>query len=258
MLKVRVIPCMLFNGFHLVKTISFGQIRNLGNPIQMARVYNSRNVDELIFIDLAATEERREPEYDTITEIMKECFMPVTIGGWITKIADVDRLMRIGADKIAINNAAIVCPEFITELAEKFGSQCVVISIDGKRVGEEHYVFTHRGTVNTGIPVTTWVEKVTARGAGEIFLTSVDQDGTMAGYNLPLIAAAADATTIPVIACGGAGKVQDIIDAVLVGHANAVSLASIFHYGGHTVNSIKERMHKAGIPVRLMRENYET
>ncbi|OGN30442.1 MAG: imidazole glycerol phosphate synthase subunit HisF [Candidatus Yanofskybacteria bacterium RIFCSPLOWO2_02_FULL_41_13] len=255
MLKTRVMPCMLFNGLHLIKTIQFDQIRNLGNPVQMARVYNSRNVDELIFIDMKATEEDRPPAYEIIKDIIAECFMPLTVGGGIHSIEVIHRLLKIGADKVCINSEAINNPAFVTAAAKKFGSQCIVISIDVKQVRKDHYVFKSRGRENTNITVIEWVKQVEKLGAGEIFLTSIDKDGTMDGYDLDLIKKVSSAVSVPVIACGGAGKVQDIIDAVKLGGADAISLASIFHYGGHTPNSIKQRMYNAGIPVRFIDKN---
>ncbi|MDO8584836.1 MAG: imidazole glycerol phosphate synthase cyclase subunit [bacterium] len=252
MLKTRVIPCMLFNGINLVKTIKFDGLRNLGNPIQMARVYNSRNVDELIFIDLKATEEHRPPAFEIVQGIAKECFMPLTIGGGIHSLDDIGMLLKIGADKIAVNSEALQNPEFVALAARTFGSQCVVLSMDAKKVGNDYVVFKNRGLENSGISAVHWAREMECRGAGEILLTSIDKDGTMEGYDLDLIKAVAGAVSVPVIASGGAGKVQDIIDAVLVGHADAVSLASMFHYSGHTANSIKQRMWDAGIPVRMV------
>ncbi len=243
---------MLSNGLHLIKTIKFDTIRNLGNPVQTARVYNSRNVDELIFIDMKATEEKRGPAFDVVEEIAKECFMPLTIGGGIHSIKDIEDLLKIGADKISINSEAVNNPGFINQAAQKFGSQCVAVSIDAKKIGKDYYVFKNRGRENTGLKVSAWAKEVEKLGAGEIFLTSIDRDGTMEGYDLNLIKKVSKSVTIPVIACGGAGKVQDIIDAVKMGGADAVSLASMFHYSGHTANSIKERMNKSGISVRLM------
>jgi len=215
-------------------------------------VYNSRNVDELIFIDLSATEENRSPDFDVISDIMQECFMPVTIGGGIHLLKDIEKLLKTGADKICINSVTTTNPEFITQAAKKFGSQCIVVSIDAKKIGNEHYVFKNRGTKNTKKLVTLWAKEVEKLGAGEILVNSVDKDGTMTGYDLVLIKKVSSAVSIPVIACGGAGKVQDIIDAVKIGGADAVSLASMFHYSGHTANSIKERMAKAGISVRIL------
>lgn len=243
---------MLFNGSHLIKTIGFDEARNLGNAVQTARVYNSRNVDELIFIDLKATEEKRPPAFDTIKEIAAECFMPLTIGGGIHSVEDIYKLLKIGADKVCVNSEALNNPGFVTEAAKKFGSQCVVVSIDAKLIGKDHYVFRNRGSENTKIKVVDWTKKVGKLGAGEIFLTSIDQDGVMEGYDLELIKKVSSVVSIPVIACGGAGKVQDIVDAVKVGGADAVSLASMFHYSGHTANSIKERMKNAKIPVRII------
>lgn len=243
---------MLFNGLNLVKTIQFNQMRNLGNPVQMAKVYNSRNVDELIFIDLKASEEKRSPSFEVVHTIIKECFMPLAIGGGIHSIEDIHKLLAIGADKICINSEAVNNPTFINEAAQKFGSQCVVVSLDAKLIGGEYYVFTERGLKNTGKTVSEWAKNVERQGAGELFLNSIDRDGTMEGYDTRLIKEVRSSVSIPVIACGGAGKVQDIIDAVSIGGADAVSLASMFHYSGHTSNSIKERMRAAGIPVRLL------
>lgn len=251
-LKTRLIPCMLYNGSHIVKTIHFDLMRTLGNPVQFARVYNSRNVDELIFIDLAATRESRKPDLDTIKDVMQECFMPVTIGGGIHSLSDISALLKIGADKVSINSEALKRPEFVTEAAQKFGSQCIVVSIDSKRYTDNHYVFIKRNAVNAKLTTADWAKRVQELGAGEIFLTSVDRDGTMEGMDLELIKEVANSVSIPIIACGGAGKVQDIIDAVKIGKADAVSIASMFHYSGHTANSIKERMFRAGIPVRLL------
>lgn len=243
---------MLFNGLNLIKTTKFDTVRNLGNPVQMARVYNSRNVDELIFIDMKATQEKRSPALEIIKEITKECFMPLTIGGGIHSIKDIENLFKIGADKISINSEAIENPSFISQAAKKFGSQCVVISIDAKKSGKEYFVFKNRGLINTKKTAVEWAKEVERLGAGEIFLTSIDQDGTMIGYDSELIKKVSSAVSIPVIACGGAGKVQDIIDAIKIGGADAVSLASMFHYSGHTADSIKERMVKAKISVRLL------
>lgn len=253
MLKTRVIPCMLYNGMHIVKTIKFGEMRTLGNPVQYAKVYDSRNVDELIFIDLAATEENRKIDLELIRNLMLECFMPVTIGGGIKTIQNITDLLKTGADKICVNTTAIENPGFITQAAKVFGSQCIVVGIDAKKIGKEHYVFKNRGRENTKIKVADWAKKMEEAGAGEIFLTSINRDGMMDGYDLELIKRVKSSVSIPVIACGGAGKRQDIIDAVKIGGADAVSLASMFHYTGHTANSIKERMAKAGIKVRFIK-----
>lgn len=243
---------MLYNGSHIVKTIRFNDMRTLGNPAQFAHVYNSRNVDELLFIDLTATRENRSPDLDAIREVMNECFMPVTIGGGIHSIADIHALLKIGADKVSMNSEAIKRPAFITEAAQKFGSQCIVVSIDAKKVGKQYRVYTDRGRTDAGYSVTDWARQAEQLGAGEILLTSIDQDGTMEGFDLALVKAVAAVVSLPVIACGGAGKVQDVVDAIKKGGADAVALASMFHYSGHTSNSIKERMRAAGIPVRIL------
>lgn len=244
---------MLYNGMHIVKTIKFGEMRTLGNPVQYAKVYDSRNVDELIFIDLAATEENRKIDLELIRNLMLECFMPITIGGGIKNIQDIADLLKTGADKVCINTAAIENPEFITQAARVFGSQCIVVSIDAKKIGKDHYVFKNRSKENTKIKAADWAKKMEKAGAGEIFLTSIDRDGMMGGYDLELIKMVKSSISIPLIACGGAGKRQDIIDAVKIGGADAVSLASMFHYTGHTADSIKEHMQKAGIKVRFIK-----
>jgi imidazole glycerol-phosphate synthase subunit HisF len=242
---------MLSNGVNLVKTIKFGRMRNLGNAVQMARVYNSRNVDELIFIDLKATEENREPIFEIITEVANECFMPLTVGGGIHSLSHIEKMLKIGADKICLNSESFYNSDFITKAGNKFGKQCIVVSIDSKSINGKNYLFTNRGLKNTGILTTEWAKKIEQSGAGEIFLNSIDKDGMMEGYDIDLIKTIQSVVSIPVIACGGAGKVQDIIDAVKISKADAVSLASMFHYSGHTSNSIKERMAIAKIPVRL-------
>jgi len=251
MLKTRVIPCMLFNGFCLVKTIQFGQERTLGNPIQFARVYNSRNVDELIFIDMSASQECREPVFDLIAGIFKECFMPLAVGGGIHTMATVDRLMKIGADKVIINSAALANPNLIKALAEKYGSQSIVVGIDAKKdVEGKYWVYTNRGRTRTPWLVEDWAQQVVRQQAGEIFLNSIDCDGTMAGYDIPLIRRVVDAVSIPVIACGGAGKADHILEAVMVGRADAVALASLFHYTEYTPNEIKGVLAQASVAVR--------
>lgn len=243
---------MLFGGFNLVKTIKFGQMRNLGNAVQMAAVYNSRNVDELVFLDITATEEKRPPAFEVVKNIARECFMPLTIGGGIHSLETIDKFLKIGADKISVNSEALDHPDFIGKAAKKHGSQCIVVSIDAKKIGKEHFVFKDRGRVNSNKTAVGWAKEAEKLGAGEIFLTSIDRDGVMGGYDTELIKKVSSAVSIPVIACGGAGKVQDVIDAVKIGGADAVSLASMFHYSGHTANSIKERMADAGIPIRLV------
>lgn len=252
MLKTRLIPCMLFNGFNLIKTIEFTNIRNLGNPTQMARVYNSRHADELIFIDMKATEDHRPPLYDVVENIVKECFMPLTIGGGIRSLEDIERFLKIGADKVALNTIVLQNPEFLKQAAEKYGRQCLVVSLDVKKVDNEYSVFTDRGRTNTGITALNWAKQVENLGAGELFLNSIDRDGQMGGYDCTLVSQISGGVSIPVIACGGAGKVQDIIDVIQIGHASAAALSSMFHYSGHTFNTIKQRMSEAGIPVRLI------
>lgn len=253
MLKTRIIPCMLYNGSFIFKTIQFMHPRTLGNPIQFARVYNNRNVDELIFLDATATHEKREPLFDVISDIAQECFMPLTVGGGIRNMNHVDTLFKIGADKVSVNTEAVRNPKFIEVIAKKYGSQSIVLAMDVKLINNEYWVFIERGKKNTGKKATDWAMMAEKLGAGELFINSINHDGMMDGYDCNLIQKISRCVTIPIIACGGAGKVQDIVDAVKIGGANAVSLASMFHYSGHTSSSIKERMAKNGIAVRIIK-----
>ncbi|PIR92262.1 imidazole glycerol phosphate synthase subunit HisF [Candidatus Falkowbacteria bacterium CG10_big_fil_rev_8_21_14_0_10_44_15] len=252
MLKIRVIPCMLFNGLQLVKTVNFEQMRTIGNPIQTARIYNQRNVDELVFIDITASQEKREPAFDLISGIFNECFMPLSVGGGIHNIEEADKLIKIGADKVIFNSEAINNPSFITKVAKKYGSQSVVVSIDVRKQGDKHIVFYERGLKNTGMRAEEWSARVERLGAGEIFLNSIDRDGTQLGYDIDLIKSVSKVVSLPVVACGGAGNVGHVVNAVKVGKADAVSLASLFHYTGLTPRNVKEALYKAGSPVRLM------
>jgi imidazole glycerol-phosphate synthase subunit HisF len=251
-LKRRVIPCMLYDGISIVKTIQFSSIRNLGTPVQFARVYNSRNVDELIFLDITATQENRNPDYEVIEDILQECFMPVTIGGGIRSLDHILKLLQIGADKVSINSSSIERPEFISEAANKFGSQCIVVSIDVKKVNEEYIVFRDRGTKGTHLAANEWAETIEDLGAGEVFLNFIDRDGKMNGYEEELIRGVSELVKIPVIACGGAGTEEHAVGAIKAG-ADAVSMASLFHYTQTTPNDVKDRMLASGLAARILR-----
>lgn len=253
MLKVRVIPILLFKNpeIGLVKSVNFASLRTVGNPINAARVYNSRNVDELIFLDIGARRNNRPIDSVTVKKILDECFMPVTIGGKIETIADVRRMLLTGADKVSINTSGLNNPEVISQISNSYGSQCLVISIDAKKVNGKYQVFSEAGQKNTGLEASQWAKKVESLGAGEILITSIDKEGGMNGYDIDLIAKVSSAVNIPVIAHGGAGNPQHMINAVKIGKASAIAAASIFHFTHWTPMMVKQEMNKAGISVRL-------
>jgi cyclase len=252
MLKKRIIPCLLFNNRTIVKSVQFKNLRIVGDPTTCARVFNTRNADELIFLDIAATRENKGPNFKVIEDIARECFMPLCIGGGIRTIEEARQLFDIGADKIVINTRAAHEPAFITEISGKFGSQAVVVSIDAKAVDEGYQVFTSCGKVKTGYSPVELAIQAELLGAGEILLNSIDKDGEMNGYDLELIKQVSSAVNIPVIAAGGCGKLQDFVDAIKTGGADAVSAASIFFFVGESIITAKNYMNKAGIPVRLI------
>jgi cyclase len=251
MLKVRVVPTLLWKQFGLVKGIGFNSWRRVGPVLPAVKVYNQREVDELILVDIMAHESDDDPDFESIDEFGGDCFVPLTVGGGITRIDQVQRLLRAGADKICVNTAAYSNPELISEIAKRHGVQCVVASIDvRKREGGGWECFSNAGQTGTGRDVVTWAKELENRGAGEILLTSIERDGTMQGYDLPLIAAVTQAVGIPVIAAGGAGNYQHMIDAVVQSGASAVAAASIFHFTEQTPAEAKAAMAAAGIPVR--------
>jgi len=251
MLKVRVMPTLLFKDLTLVKGVGFDSWRRVGSVMQAVKVYNMREVDELVFLDITATQERRDPDFMIVDEIADECFMPLTVGGGIRTVEHVRKLLRVGADKVAINTAAIEQPELIADVAREFGSQCVVVAIDAtRREDGTHEVRTHSGTQPTGLDPVELAGEAEARGAGEILITSIDHDGTFLGYDVDLVRAVAEAVTIPVIASGGAGTYEHMAEAVGAG-ASAVAAASMFHFTENTPLEAKRFLHARGIPVRL-------
>ncbi|VVC04503.1 Imidazole glycerol phosphate synthase subunit HisF [Candidatus Bilamarchaeum dharawalense] len=250
-LKVRIIPSILLMNGIAVKSKQFSNYRPVGSYINAVRVYNSRDVDELVFLDIQATHEKRSIPSYVVREIADECRMPLTIGGGISSISQMKKLFGASADKISINTAALKNPEIITEAAEHFGSANIIVSIDVRKVGQEYHVFSQGGTHDTGIDVVTWATKICNLGAGEIFLTSMDRDGMMGGFDIELIKTVVTNVSVPVIASGGAGKPEHFVDAVLKGGAHALSAASIFHFTQYTPHEIKATMAKEGIPVRL-------
>lgn len=251
MLKTRVIPCLLLKDLKLIKTIQFGQHRNIGSYIAAVTVFNARDVDELVFLDISATDEKRDPLYPLISDVARECFMPLAVGGGVRTMEHIDRLLRVGADKVVLNTAALDMPEFISAGAKKYGAQCIVVSIDAKKVADGYEVFRQHGKISTGKSPVEWAQQAESLGAGEIFLTSIDQDGVMQGYDLELTRKVSEAVSIPVIASGGAGKPDDCLTAVRDGKADAVSAASIFQYTQYTPLDIKRALAAAGIPARL-------
>lgn len=251
MLKTRVIPCLDVKDGRVVKGVNFVDLIDAGDPVQSAIAYDAAGADELCFLDIAATLENRGTMYDVARRTAEQCFMPLTIGGGVRGPDDVRALLLAGADKVSFNSAAVADPEVVAQSANKFGNQCIVVAIDAKTVAEGKWeIFTHGGTRETGIDAVEFARLMVAKGAGEILLTSMDRDGTKAGYNLPLTRAIADAVPVPVIASGGVGTLDHLVDGVVEGHASAVLAASIFHFGEFTIADAKSHMKAAGIAVR--------
>ena len=250
MLKTRIIPTLLYRDFGLVKGVGFDSRRAIGSPLQAIKVYEMRGVDELVFLDVRATLERRGPDLALIDDLADECFMPLTVGGGVRSVEDVRDLLRVGADKVAINTALIECPDLARESADQFGSQCVVASVDTRRRNDGTVtVWTHAGTVDTGRDVVEVAQSAEAAGAGELLLTSADADGTLAGYDLETLARVSAAVTVPVIASGGAGSFDDFVAALGAG-ASAVAAAAMFHFTEQTPREAREYLRAAGYPVR--------
>ena len=249
---VRVIPCLDVDAGRVVKGVNFRELRDAGDPVEMAQLYDSEGADELVFLDITASSDSRETTYDVVRRTAEQVFIPLTVGGGVRSVDDVNRLLRAGADKVSINTAAIARPEFLREAAERFGSQCFVLSVDARRAeGTESgfEVTTHGGRQGTGIDAVAWVRRGQELGVGEILLNAMDADGTQAGYDLPLIRTVRAATTVPVIASGGAGRLDDFAPAVEAG-ADAVLAASVFHFGMLRIGDVKAELRDGGHPVR--------
>ncbi len=252
MLKTRIIPCLDVADGRVVKGVNFVDLRDAGDPVEAARAYDAAGADELCFLDIHATHENRGTMYDLVTRTAEQCFMPLTVGGGVRSAADVRALLLAGADKVSFNSAAVADPDVVAEAADRFGSQCIVVAIDARSVAADRWeVFTHGGRRATGIDAVGFARTVAARGAGEILLTSMDRDGTRAGFNIALTRAVADAVPVPVIASGGVGTLDHLVEGVTEGGASAVLAASIFHFGTFTIAEAKAHMARAGIAVRL-------
>ena len=252
MLKTRIIPCLDVKDGRVVKGINFIDLIDAGDPIEVAKIYDRGGADELCFLDITASHEKRPILLDIVKKTAEQCFMPLTVGGGVRSVSDIQALLSSGADKVSINTAAVDDPNLIYEASSKFGSQCIVVAIDAKHVsGNNWEIFTHGGRTSTGINAIEFSKKITSLGAGEILLTSMDKDGTKSGYDNGLLKAVSEEVSIPVIASGGVGKIGDLIDGVKLGGASAVLAASIFHFGEISIQDAKLAMSKAGISVRL-------
>jgi imidazole glycerol-phosphate synthase subunit HisF len=256
MLKTRIIPCLDVKDGRVVKGINFVDLVDAGDPVEAAAAYDAAGADELTFLDITASHENRETIFDIVERTAERCFMPLTAGGGVRAVEDIRRLLTAGADKVSINTAAVTRRAFVGEAADKFGAQCIVVAIDAKKVSQpgeadRWEIFTHGGRKPTGLDAIAYAQEVVGLGAGEILLTSMDRDGTKAGFDVELTRAIADAVTVPVIASGGAGTLDHLIDGVQIGHASAVLAASIFHFGTYTIGQAKRHMAAAGIPMRL-------
>ncbi|WGL15636.1 imidazole glycerol phosphate synthase subunit HisF [Microbulbifer bruguierae] len=254
-LAKRIIPCLDVDAGRVVKGVNFVDIRDAGDPVEIARRYNEAGADEITFLDITATHEGRDTTLHTVEKMASQVFIPLTVGGGVRELQDIRNLLNAGADKTAINSAAVFNPDFVREAADRFGSQCIVVAIDAKQVGNDKEpkweIFTHGGRKPTGIDAVEWAKKMDSYGAGEILLTSMDRDGTKNGFDLALTRAISDAVSVPVIASGGVGNLQHLADGVLKGGADAVLAASIFHFGEYTVEEAKVFMQDAGIEMRL-------
>ncbi len=251
MLKMRVIPCLDVKDGRVVKGVNFVNLIDAGDPVEQAKLYDAAGADELTFLDITASSDNRDTLYDVVSKTAEACFMPLTVGGGVRKSEDIRKLLLAGADKVSINTAAVKNPDFVKEAAQKFGDQCIVVSIDAKETAPGKFeIFTHGGREATGIDAVEFAKRMAANGAGELLVTSMDRDGTKKGYNIALTRAIADAVSVPVIASGGVGSLDDLVAGIRDGHATAVLAASIFHFGTFTIGQAKAHMLAAGLSMR--------
>jgi len=251
MLKNRIIPCLDVKNGRVVKGINFVDLKDAGDPVEQAKIYSDGGADEICFLDITASNENRDTIYDMVERTSKKCFVPLTVGGGVRGVEDINKLLNCGADKISINTAAVQNPEMITESSKKFGSQCIVVAIDAKKNGNKWEVFTHGGRNNTNLDAIEFAKKMEDSGAGELLVTSMDRDGTQVGYDNDLMFKISSTVNIPVIASGGVGNLDHLVDGIKLGNASAVLAASIFHYGTHSINEAKQYLNSKGIPVRI-------
>jgi len=251
MLKNRIIPCLDVQNGRVVKGINFVDLKDAGDPVEQAKIYSDGGADEICFLDITASNENRETIYDVVKKTSKKCFVPLTVGGGVRSVEDINKLLNCGADKVSINTAAVQNSDVIIESSKKFGSQCIVVAIDAKKNNEKWEVFTHGGRNKTGIDALGFAKKMEDCGAGELLVTSMDRDGTQVGYDIDLMSKISTAVNIPIIASGGVGNLDHLVDGIEKGKANAVLAASIFHYGKHSIKEAKEYLDSKGIPVRI-------
>ena len=251
MLKNRIIPCLDVKNGRVVKGINFVDLKDAGDPVEQAKIYSDGGADEICFLDITASNENRDTIYEVVERTSRKCFVPLTVGGGIRGVEDINKLLNCGADKVSINTAAVQNSEMIIESSKKFGSQCIVVAIDAKKNGNKWEVFTHGGRNNTNLDAIEFAKKMEDNGAGELLVTSMDRDGTQIGYDNDLMFKISSTVNIPVIASGGVGNLDHLVDGIRLGNASAVLAASIFHYGTHTINEAKQYLNSKGIPVRI-------
>jgi len=251
MLKNRIIPCLDVKNGRVVKGINFVDLKDAGDPVEQAKIYSDGGADEICFLDITASNENRDTIYDVVERTSKKCFVPLTVGGGVRGVEDINKLLNCGADKVSINTAAVQNPEMIIESSKKFGSQCIVVAIDAKKNGSKWEIFTHGGRNNSSIDAIEFAKKMEDNGAGELLVTSMDRDGTQIGYDNDLMFKISSTVNIPVIASGGVGNLDHLVDGIRLGNASAVLAASIFHYGTHSINEAKQYLNSKGIPVRI-------
>jgi imidazole glycerol-phosphate synthase subunit HisF len=250
-LAKRIIPCLDVTAGRVVKGVNFVELKDAGDPVEISKRYNDEGADELTFLDITASSDNRDLILHIIEDVASQVFIPLTVGGGVRKVDDVRRLLNAGADKVGINTAAVTNPQLVADATDYFGSQCIVVAIDAKRTGNHWEIYTHGGRTPTGLDAIEWAKKMEDMGAGELLLTSMDRDGTKSGFDLDLTRQISDAVDIPIIASGGVGNLQHMVDGIVQGHADAVLAASIFHFGEYTVNQAKQYMQQHGIEVRL-------